>query len=384
MKNIHRYEKQLDNCKKNIQNSKKISGHNKKLILEFGRYCLVSGLGKARRIRLYQLLKQVGSWADGRLDRMDKDNLYSLLEKIESKDYTEWTRYTYQVCLRQFCRWLEEHKGARLLSGIIKPSTSRSGMKLPEELLTKEDIIRMVQACQSPRDRAFIMTLYESGARISEIGTMKRKSISFDQYGPVIIVKGKTGMRRIRLITSAPYLSEWLRCHKGDQDSPLWTNRESVSYAGLSSVIRRAAKRAGIRKRVYPHLFRHSRATELAKKFTEAQMKNYFGWTQSSRMAAVYVHLSGRDIDDAILEMHGIKKSEKEKAKTHKTCPRCEYKNPIDLDFCHQCHSPLDAEAAMRAEKDERYLVNKILSQLSEQLNLEDRIVQMVREMPNA
>jgi site-specific recombinase XerD len=72
-------------------------------------------------------------------------------------------------------------------------------------------------------------------------------------------------------------------------------------------------KKAGLNKRVYTHLLRHTRATELASILTEAQMKELLGWTQSSDMPSVYVHLSGRDVDSAFLKAHGIIPSSEEK-----------------------------------------------------------------------
>jgi hypothetical protein len=44
----------------------------------------------------------------------------------------------------------------------------------------------------------------------------------------------------------------------------------------------------------------------MANYLTEAQMNAYFGWVQGSGMPSVYVHLSGRDIDDAVLKANGI------------------------------------------------------------------------------
>jgi len=38
-------------------------------------------------------------------------------------------------------------------------------------------------------------------------------------------------------------------------------------------------------------------------------MKEYLGWVQSSDMASVYVHMSGRDVDKALLTLHGIRKN---------------------------------------------------------------------------
>jgi integrase len=61
-----------------------------------------------------------------------------------------------------------------------------------------------------------------------------------------------------------------------------------------------------VNKNIYPHLFRHTRATHLVDKLTEAQMKIYFGWSGRSEVPSVYVHLSGRDVEEAILRMYDI------------------------------------------------------------------------------
>jgi integrase/recombinase XerD len=44
----------------------------------------------------------------------------------------------------------------------------------------------------------------------------------------------------------------------------------------------------------------------MANYLTEAKMNAYFGWIQGSDMPSIYVHLSGRDIDDAVLKANGI------------------------------------------------------------------------------
>ena len=75
-------------------------------------------------------------------------------------------------------------------------------------------------------------------------------------------------------------------------------------------MLKSVAQNAGIDKPINPHHFRHSRATDLAKKLTEAQLCQYMGWIQSSKEAATYVHLSGRDMDKAILTLHGLAEEE--------------------------------------------------------------------------
>ncbi len=65
-------------------------------------------------------------------------------------------------------------------------------------------------------------------------------------------------------------------------------------------------------------------------------------------MAAIYVHLSGRDIDNALLQIYGIKSS-KDSGKpkpTVRICPRCRTLNPMDSSYCTRCGSALDIATA--------------------------------------
>jgi hypothetical protein len=185
---------------------------------------------------------------------------------------------------------------------------------------------------------------------------MKIKDVSFDQYGAIINVAGKTGARRVRLVTSGPYLQEWINKHEFnyDPDKYVWilkSTGEIMSYSRLADIIKSTAKAVGIKKRMYPHLFRHSRATFLANKLTEAQMKQYLGWTQSSKMAAVYVHLSGRDTDNAILGLNGIKIQKEQEVSEElkpKTCARCKKVHSATTKFCNQCGLILDEGEARK------------------------------------
>lgn len=111
---------------------------------------------------------------------------------------------------------------------------------------------------------------------------------------------------------------------------------EQADYHSLVKDIKTVAKKAGIKKPVNPHNFRHSRATFLANYFTEAQLSQWFGWVPASRMPARYVHLSGRDIDKAYAVLHGLEGEEEKMPKfVPKKCPRCELeKISPDSKFC--------------------------------------------------
>jgi integrase/recombinase XerD len=147
------------------------------------------------------------------------------------------------------------------------------------------------------------------------------KHVTFDKYGAILLVDGKTGPRRIRLIACVPALAQWLSVHpfRNDPNSPLWVGlgtvgrNEPLSYNGARAMLGRLVKKAGVNKRVYSHLMRHSRATELATFLTDAQMDEVLGWVQGSDRTTTYVHLCGRDVDCALLAAMGITPDKEEK-----------------------------------------------------------------------
>lgn len=119
----------------------------------------------------------------------------------------------------------------------------------------------------------------------------------------------------------------------------------------INKMLRNAAKKAGIKKPVNPHHFRHSRATYTAQFLTEAQMKEYFGWVQNSSMAVRYVHLSGKQVDNAILKMYGLKKEETQTdVLKREPCPRCQNLNDVNHNYCEKCWLPLIPKAINETE----------------------------------
>jgi integrase/recombinase XerD len=169
-------------------------------------------------------------------------------------------------------------------------------------LLTVDEIQNMIATATDSQDRALIACLWESGARIGELLGILRKHVTMDAIGAVLVVQGKTGMRRIRVIESAPYLDEWIAKKSLRPDDGVFPH----NYSTAARKIKQLAKKAGIEKRIYPHLFRHSRATYLAGYLTEAQLCQYMGWTIGSAMARIYVHLSGQDLDAALTKLPSV------------------------------------------------------------------------------
>lgn len=355
---VYCYNRVIERVLNRIRNSS-IDKESKQKIFEFYQECILRGYSKARVIIYLRNLEKIAKDLGKPFSVVKKNDVVRLITKLEQRNYSEWTKKDYKVALRMFFRWLKGDRQTEEVSWIKVRGSHKH--KLPEEILTAEEVNKLIESAEHLRDKAFISTLYESGCRIGELLCLQIKHVQFDEFGAVLLVNGKTGQRRVRVIASEPRLRQWIENHplKGNPNAPLWITIGTNSryrvwrYGTVREVIKRIAAKAGIKKRVYPHLFRHSRATHLANHLTEAQMKQYFGWVQGSDMASVYVHLSGRDVDNALLKLNGIKVDEVRKEEQFKAliCPRCKGRNSPDAKFCSHCGMCLDEKAAVQVDE---------------------------------
>jgi integrase len=273
--------------------------------------------------------------------------------------------------VKAFYRWMNKGK---LPDALNIQVTKKVTKKLPEELLTEAEVIRIMEATRDTKHAAFVGTLYESGARIGELGGIRLKHISFDKYGAVLMLDGKTGQRRVRVIRFASDLRDWLAHHpmKNEPDAfAFFGKNPHVPYSerAYADFLQRAASRAGVKKHIYPHLFRHSRATHLAKIMTEAELKVFFGWTSGSAMAGRYVHLSGADVDKKLLENAGMIEASPKKLAGPRLCPFCNKTQPMVAHICSECGKPMDgigAEEMAKKEHEKSREQEKRLARLEE------------------
>lgn len=350
-----------------------LSGKYKDLIIRFVRDSISEGISKSRASKYIYYMIKLLRWLEKDPHGADKEDIKSVVGIIAESRFADFTKAELRMLLRKFFKWLRRSEDYPPEVKWIKVHMKKlDKLKMPEELLTEDEIKAMVKVSRNERDRALIAVLYESGCRIGEILQLRIRHIAFDEYGAQIRVTGKTGGRRIRLVSSVPFLQEWFNKHPCPEnpDSPVWlkTTGEILQYSGVRAILSTTAKRAGIRKRIHPHLFRHSRATYLANHLTEAQMKEVFGWVQASDMAGVYVHLSGRDVDNALLRVYGIeaKEDKKESSLKVKTCERCHAENPYSSIFCSRCGLALDENTRLNIIRQdmERRKADSVLDEL--------------------
>ncbi|MDA7953609.1 MAG: tyrosine-type recombinase/integrase [Nitrosopumilus sp.] len=220
------------------------------------------------------------------------------------------------------------------------------------DLLTEEELLGLVQAVKDSgrhvrRDVALIFMMLEGAYRPGEILSIKVGGVELHDGFAKVITTGKTGPKVLTLVSSQGPLREWLAEHPRNDDPEAYlffhgNARGVMPYSTLVYTIRAAQKRAGIKKRIWPYLFRHTALTEYSKLMGNVA-KVYGNWATSSNMISVYEHLASSDQEDAVLRLHGMR-SERRRSPIlfARECPSCAMVNSADREACARCGTSLE------------------------------------------
>ena len=364
---------QFERLLERVLSDKKLTSNSKSLVKEHVDFLRAQGRDVRTLVKHLYCLKVFVDFAEGKVDFkvLTRKDIERIIAKLESSDYKPETKKNVKAVVKGF--WKHAFGQDEFYPEPIrwvKTTLRRKDKLMPEGILTEEDIMKLLDAANNVRDKAIIATLFDSGIRIGELLSMKRKDIDLEGNPSHIIVNGKTGPRRVPILFSVPYLAAYLNEQKlRKPDEYLWNVGGSwagltqrADYSAIRMMLQRVAKRAGIDKRVNPHSFRHARATDYASRLSDQQLKLLFGWVGGSKMAETYVHLSGKDIDNSVLQANGYapQKVDAPKLKVM-ICPRCHFANEPTAQYCSRCGSPLSIDIALLEERTQKAAVQSAI-----------------------
>ena len=172
--------------------------------------------------------------------------------------------------------------------------------RLPE-ILSEEEVARLIESASTSYHRVILMTLYGTGVRREELCRLTVADV--DSQRMVIHVRQGKG-NKDRDVTLSPRLLEVLRAY--------WKWRKPKTYLFPSPyrsrtgrpidsktvwhAVRKAAQRAGIKKKVSPHLLRHSWATHLLERGTDLKTIQVLLGHFDLEATTIYLHLSQRHL----------------------------------------------------------------------------------------
>ena len=242
------------------------------------------------------------------LAELDREAYFRWKRALVSEGISDFTLRAYIQYVKALIKWA---RGGELPSWLVEEKSgtwelySRAD-HLRNKILSPEELEALLQACTTARDRAIIGILAETGIRVGELCSLRLRDVEQLSDGAVrLYVRGKTGVRTVVFFEAVEDLWAYMeRERKGpvDPDAPLFTTRDGrlLRPKAVRTMLARLARKAGLKRPVHPHMLRHTRMTQLARVLTEQELKVVAGWSMTSKMPAVYVHLSGRDAETAL------------------------------------------------------------------------------------
>ena len=181
--------------------------------------------------------------------------------------------------------------------------------QLPDD----QEVLLLINHAVQPY-KSILALAYECGLRRSEILLLKIGDIEdLGDYIRLHVRNSKSEPRMVFLVRFKEILRDWIRKHpwRRDPEAYLFPSKTISPYVPLNpttmyNYLGKLRKKLEIKKRIYLHLLRHKRATELYKELSEKEMMLYFGWTTRT-MLDIYSHITQKDVEEKILKLYGIK-----------------------------------------------------------------------------
>jgi len=227
------------------------------------------------------------------------------------------TQSYYIIAIRNFLKYLAKND---------IDSLSADKVELPKapsrqiETLELQELERMLEAPEEKtirglRDKAILQTLFSTGLRVSELCSLDRY-INFERGE--ITVRGKGDKLRVVFLSeeARKILKDYLNKRTDTEEALFVSYTKAKQPKVIGRIIPRAIQRmvdfysrkAGIGKKVHPHLIRHSFATDLLVNGADLRSVQEMLGHSSITTTQIYTHLTNKELKEVHKSFHGKKK----------------------------------------------------------------------------
>lgn len=219
----------------------------------------------AGTLKLYDIcLRDFFAFSDTPIENMKANDirvyLYSLQQRRKISNHTLDER---RLIINAFMQWCAtegyiERNPCMQVSPIkfeFKPRIPLNGIEL--------ELIR--DACKTYREKAIIELLYSTGCRVTELQRLNINDINFDTREVCLFGKGNKHRTSYLNAKSEVCIKKYLN-ERTDENEALFVGMRNpyrrLSKTGIEYIVGKIGKRAGISRNIYPHLIRHTTATD--------------------------------------------------------------------------------------------------------------------------
>jgi len=245
---------------------------------------------------------------------VDKFHIRGFLLALRRKNLNTKSIVRDLAAIRSFFRFL-------IQEGILQSNPAEE-LDLPKvartlpEILTLKEIEQILEQPdpQTPlgiRDRAMLEMLYATGMRVSELTQLPTHQVNLE--AGYVLVYGKGSKERIIPLGSEAL--KWVTVYLKTARGPLLKRKESPSLfvnrsgKGMSrqrfwKTLKEYGRRAGLRKRITPHLLRHSFASHLLERGADLRSVQMMLGHVDISSTQIYTHVAGERLKKIHKQYH--------------------------------------------------------------------------------
>ena len=209
------------------------------------------------------MLRSFARYADKPPEEITADDVRRYLAGLSERGLKDGSIVTHANTLRSFFAWLELEDviGKSPMRRIRSRSVDRTASRRP---LTAEELHRLRKGCRNIRDQALVEFLSSSGCRLSEAAGIRAEQVDWKQRSVRVLGKG----RKIRTVffsfRAGQLLREYLSQREGGDAlfAAVRAPWSPLTPGGIEKALARIGQRAGLERRVHPHILRHTFATQ--------------------------------------------------------------------------------------------------------------------------
>src|SRR5215472_1333168 len=223
------------------------------------------------------------------------------------------TVHSYMRAINSFLTWARAQGEASAARGRL-PSMRKRVL----DTLSRDEIQAMEDAATTERDKLIVRLLADTGLRLGELLALRADDIRSDGGKHMLEIPGRQPGGRERLVPISPTQARRLRRYAergrpaATSDRLCLTRRrgrasgrlDALTESAVEQMIRNLAEMAGIKKRVYPHLLRHSFAAEyLRRGGNPILLQQILGHSSLAMITRTYQHLQLVDAHDELMRL---------------------------------------------------------------------------------
>ncbi len=236
------------------------------------------------------------------------------IEKLSIDDVRNWEKYLFEArcqnTVRGYICALKQVLKYAIIRGIkcIDPALIFVPQRIPVTVsyVTPADVRKLISCSSNVRTKFIISFLYASGVRLSEMIQLNRDSIKNRQF--TVIGKGKK--ERLCFIDERTenLMDEYLSSRNDNNKALIVTNlfKDRISDSTVQLIIKNAVQRAGLKKHITPHTFRHGHATNLLRNGADIRYVAQDLGHANLSTTMIYTHIENPDLREKYERCHTI------------------------------------------------------------------------------